>query len=130
MRKALIGHTGALGLGCRPGFQPQLPICLSTFGSWAMIEIGTSWLELWPLTIGSGWWSPSTTITSFLSSRCFTNEIRVLSEYTIDRPYAACTRGGLLQNAPVSWSIGIVVEDRAVADLVPRICSGMRFHGM
>ena len=42
LRKAFIGHTGAVGLGCRPGPQPQLPICFSTLGSWAMIEIGTT----------------------------------------------------------------------------------------
>src|ERR1700753_3196377 len=67
LRNALIGQTGAVGLGCRPAFQPQLSICLNTFGSWAMIEIGTSWLELCPLTIGSGWWSPRAMTTRFLS---------------------------------------------------------------
>ena len=41
-RKALIGQTGACGLGRNPGPQSQLPICFRTFGSWAMIEIGTS----------------------------------------------------------------------------------------
>ena len=109
MRNALIGHTGAFGLGFRPGFQPQLPICLSTFGSWAMIEIGTSWLELVPLTIGNGWWSPSTIITRFLLPYFCTNDVSVFNEYTIDVPYAAWTREGVLQNAPVSWIIGILL---------------------
>ena len=29
--------------------------------------------------------------------------------YTIDVPYAAWTRAGVLQNAPVSWIIGILL---------------------
>src|SRR4051812_42642201 len=53
-RKALIGHTGARGLGCRPLCQPHPAICLVTFGSWAMIEIGTSRLAPSPLTVVAG----------------------------------------------------------------------------
>ena len=65
-RNALIGHTGACGLGRMPSTQPHPRIRRSTDGSWAMIEIGTSWLASSPLTVVAGWWSPSTTITRFL----------------------------------------------------------------
>jgi hypothetical protein len=41
-RNVLIGHTGAFGLGRNPGPQPHPRIRLSTLGSWAMIETGTS----------------------------------------------------------------------------------------
>ena len=41
-RKALIGQTGAVGLGRIPSTQPHPAIRRSTAGSWAMTEIGTS----------------------------------------------------------------------------------------
>ena len=41
-RKALIGQTGAVELGSIPFVQPQPESLLITFGSWAMIVIGTS----------------------------------------------------------------------------------------
>ena len=59
LRKPLIGQTGASSRGRRPGFQPQLSIRCSTFGSWAMIEIDGSphrsdkqryWAEKWTIT--------------------------------------------------------------------------------
>ena len=53
-RKALIGQTGACGFGRRPSCQPHPAIRCSTAGSWAMIEIGTSWLAPCPVTIVRG----------------------------------------------------------------------------
>jgi hypothetical protein len=40
-RKALISQTGAVGEGSIPSVQPQLESLSITFGSWAMIVIGT-----------------------------------------------------------------------------------------
>ena len=37
-----------------PRCQPQPPIRSITFGSWAMTEIGTSWLAPWPVTTVAG----------------------------------------------------------------------------
>ena len=54
-RNALIGQTGACGLGLQavlPAPAGDLVAC--TFGSWAMTEIGTSWLAPWPLTSVAG----------------------------------------------------------------------------
>src|SRR6478735_9414035 len=73
-RNALIGQTGALGLGRRPFCQRQPPILSSTAGSCAITEIGTSWEAPCPLMIVSGWWSPRTTSTRFLSPKRWTNE--------------------------------------------------------
>src|SRR4029453_7548585 len=42
LRKALIGQTGAWGLGRKPLLPPHLAIRCRTAGSWAMTEIGTS----------------------------------------------------------------------------------------
>src|SRR5436305_2109303 len=67
-RKALIGQTGARGLGRKPSFQPHPVIRLSTAGSWAITEIGTSWLGCFPLTISHGWWSPRTISTRLRSA--------------------------------------------------------------
>ena len=47
---------------------PALRSARSTFGSWEMIEIGTSWLAPSPLTIGSGWWSPTTIVYGVLAA--------------------------------------------------------------
>ena len=52
-----MGQTGAVGLGSIPFVQPQLPSLLITFGSWAMIVIGTSCHGGRPTTL-EGWWSP------------------------------------------------------------------------
>src|ERR1700691_337488 len=60
LRKALIGQTGACGLGLRPSLQPQLEIRFNTAGSWAMIEIGTSWLRSPPLCTEHACWEPRT----------------------------------------------------------------------
>jgi len=40
--KTVFGQTGAFALGRNPDPHPQLLMSFSTFGSWAMIEIGTS----------------------------------------------------------------------------------------
>jgi hypothetical protein len=37
-----MSQSGAVGLGSIPFVQPQLEILPITFGSWAMIVIGTS----------------------------------------------------------------------------------------
>ena len=42
-RKALIGQTGAAGVGRIPSTQPQPAVRPITAGSCAMREIGTSW---------------------------------------------------------------------------------------
>ena len=44
LRKASIGSSGAEGPGSSPSCQCQEAICLNTEGSWATIEITTSWL--------------------------------------------------------------------------------------
>src|SRR5204863_8964790 len=53
-RNALIGQTGARGLGCRPPCQPHPAMSFITLGSWAMIETGTSRLAPSPLTVVAG----------------------------------------------------------------------------
>ena len=53
-RNAAIGQTGACGSGSIPSCQSQPAIRSITFGSWAMTEIGTSWLAPWPVTSVAG----------------------------------------------------------------------------
>ena len=50
-----MGQTGAWGLGSIPSCQLHPAIWSITLGSWAMTEIGTSWLgSSWPVTSVAG----------------------------------------------------------------------------
>ena len=49
LRKASIGSSGAERPGSSPSCQCQEAICRNTEGSWATIEIGTSWLAPGPV---------------------------------------------------------------------------------
>src|SRR5882672_9416206 len=86
LRKASIGSSGAEGPGSSPSCQRQEAICLNTEGSWAMIEIGTSWLAPGRVIGLAGCSSPSRMSTRFGSLSSVTHEVRVCSEYWIDRP--------------------------------------------
>src|SRR6266705_674789 len=86
LRKASMGSSGAPGPGSSPSCQCQEDICLSTDGSRATIEIGTSWLAPGPLTAVWGWWSPYMMSTRFGSFSSVTHEVRAVSEYWIDWP--------------------------------------------
>src|SRR6266436_6673818 len=84
LRKASIGSSGAEGPGSSPSCQRQEAICLNTEGSWAMIEITTSWLAPGPVTGAAGCSSPSRMSTRLGSLSSVTHEVRACSEYWID----------------------------------------------
>src|SRR5215469_17562368 len=86
LRKASIGSSGAEGPGSSPSCQRQEAICRNTEGSWAMIEIGTSWLAPAPVMGAPGCSSPSRMSTRFGSWASVTHEVRTRSEYWSDRP--------------------------------------------
>ena len=94
---------------------------LSTAGSWAMTEIGTSWLAPWPLTIVRG----------LMVAQDDEHEVRVAvvlhegdqrAQRVLDRlavRRAHAVRGRSRARPSCDSCAGIAVEDRAVADLVP-----------
>src|SRR5215469_1374820 len=86
LRKADIGSSGAEWPGSRPPCQCQEAICRNTAGSWAMIEMGTSWLAPAPVMGAPGCSSPSRMSTRFGSWASVTHEVRTRSEYWTDRP--------------------------------------------
>src|SRR5919112_2037253 len=91
-RNASIGNTGAAGSGRRPGCQPHPAIRFSTAGSRATMVTGTSCVAFGPLTTGAAWWSPRNTSTRLSLPYVRTQEIRLLTEYAIDRAYSVRTR--------------------------------------
>ena len=93
----------------------------STFGSCAMIVIGTSWVALAPVTMVAGWWSPSTIITRLLSCACSHEARSACSASTRStartRP-SPCSRR--CHTADGDLTLGRhPVEDRSIAHRVP-----------
>src|SRR4249920_294330 len=84
LRKASIGSSGAEGPGSSPSCQRQEAICLNTEGSWATIEITTSWLAPGGLMGLAGCSSPTRMSTRFGSLSSVTHEVRACIEYSID----------------------------------------------
>src|SRR4030095_5808877 len=91
-RNVSIGHTGAAGLGFRPGSHPHAATRFSTAGSRATMVIGTSCVAFGPLTMEAAWWSPRNTSTRLSLPYVRTQEVRLSTEYVIDRAYSARTR--------------------------------------
>ena len=74
------------GLGNKPLCQCHGASRLTTLGSCATIEIGTSWVAVYPLTVVAGWWSPSSITTRFLSCTRAIHDVSASIEYRIDCP--------------------------------------------
>src|SRR5215216_1866472 len=53
-RNAAMRQTGASGPGSMPSCQLHPAIWCNSLGSWAMTEMGTSWLAPWPVTTVAG----------------------------------------------------------------------------